>query len=162
MVPRRARALVQARQLRRRHARGVDRVRAWPNRFGKKTDALVEFVDIYPTLAELCGLSGPAGVEGASFAPLLDAPQRTWKKAVFSQYPRNIPGVGPCMSYSIRTHRYRLVEWAVPAKSFVEYELYDHQTDPRENVNLAKRPEHTGTVRELAARLREGWQAVQP
>ena len=56
---------------------------------GKHTDALVEFVDIYPTLAELCGLPLPQHLEGASFVPVLRrSVDRPWKTAAFSQYPR--------------------------------------------------------------------------
>jgi len=55
---------------------------------GEKTRALVEFVAIYPSLTKLCGLPKPEGVEGSSFAPLLADPQRTWKTAAFSQYPK--------------------------------------------------------------------------
>lgn len=54
---------------------------------GRKSPALVEFVDVYPTLCELAGLPIPASLEGTSFAPLLNAPARSWKKAAFSQFP---------------------------------------------------------------------------
>lgn len=54
---------------------------------GKTTDALVELVDMYPTLCELAGIDIPSHVEGHSFKPLLAKPDRGWKKAAFSQYP---------------------------------------------------------------------------
>ncbi|APZ90524.1 Arylsulfatase [Fuerstiella marisgermanici] len=54
---------------------------------GEKTDALVELVDIFPTLCELAKVPSPKHLEGHSFAPLLDDPNRSWKKAAFSQYP---------------------------------------------------------------------------
>lgn len=125
---------------------------------GKKSAALVEFVDMYPSLADLCGLPVPAAAEGTSFAPLLETPGRPWKKAAFSQYHR-----GGYKGYSIRTGRWRLVEWTKP-KGGAEpvYELYDEQADPQENVNLAGRPEHAATVKELAAMLKAGWKAARP
>ncbi|MGY6647777.1 sulfatase [Wenyingzhuangia sp. IMCC45574] len=54
---------------------------------GSKTDALVELVDMYPTLTELAGLPMPNHLEGQSFVPLLSAPKQQWKKAAFSQFP---------------------------------------------------------------------------
>lgn len=129
---------------------------------GRPSAALVEFVDVYPTLVDLCGLPRPDGLEGTSFRPLLDDPDRPWKKAAFSQYPRQIPGQGRGMGYAVRTDRYRLVEWSVPGKDFREYELYDHHADPREGVNLARRPEHAARVQELSELLRAGWRAALP
>jgi len=54
---------------------------------GKSSKALVELVDMYPTLCELAGLPRPNHLEGHSFAPLLDNPARPWKEAAFSQFP---------------------------------------------------------------------------
>lgn len=54
---------------------------------GQRTDALVELVDLFPTLCELSGVPVPSAVEGLSFVPLLEKPQRKWKSAAFSQYP---------------------------------------------------------------------------
>ncbi|MBK1875965.1 sulfatase [Pelagicoccus mobilis] len=54
---------------------------------GKTTDALVELVDMYPTLCDLVGVDIPEHVEGHSFKPLLEDPDRSWKTAAFSQYP---------------------------------------------------------------------------
>lgn len=129
---------------------------------GKKAGGLVEFVDLYPTLAESCGLAPPPGLEGVSFRKLLDEPEREWKKAAFSQYPRQVPGVGRVMGYSVRTSRYRLVEWSNPDRNFREYELYDHRNDPNENVNVAKLPEYAAAVEELSALIKNGWKAALP
>jgi len=129
---------------------------------GKKSDALVEFVDIYPTLVELCGLPKPEGLEGYSFKPLLDDPQRRWKTAAFSQFPRQIPGEGHGMGHSMRTERFRLTEWKVAGKDFCGYELYDYQTDPQGNDNLANKLAFAETVKELASQLHAGWPAALP
>jgi arylsulfatase A-like enzyme len=126
---------------------------------GARTDALVEFVDIYPTLAELAGLPLPAHLEGASFKPVLDDPKRPWKPAAFNQYPR-----GKLMGYSMRTDRHRFTMW-VDAKDHARVdavELYDHQADPQENENIAARADMAGTVAKLTAQLRAGWKAALP
>ena len=132
---------------------------------GAKTDALVEFVDVYPTLAAVCGLPVPAGVEGHSFAPLLDDPKRAWKPAAFSQYPRGggKGGVEPVMGYAVRTDRHRLVEWRPrTGGAVVARELYDHAADPNEDVNVADRAESAPVVERLGKLLAGGWRANGP
>lgn len=124
---------------------------------GAKTDALAEFVDIYPTLTELCGLPMPEGLEGTSLVPVMDMPARPWKKAAFSQYPR-----GKVMGYSMRTAQYRYTEWLEPNKPPVGVELYDHKEDPDENINLADRPEHNELIVELSKLLHAGWRETLP
>lgn len=130
---------------------------------GKKTNALVEFVDIYPTLAEVCGLSLPAHLEGHSFAPLLDDPGKPWKPAAFSQYPRGGKDTGPLTGYAIRTDTHRLVEWRKrDGSGVVAYELYDHRADPNEDTNVADRPENKELVKKLAGQLAAGWKGNAP
>ncbi len=126
---------------------------------GAKTDALTEFVDIYPTLCELCGLAAPKGLEGTSVVPLMADPKRAWKTAAFSQYPRGI-----VMGYSMRTQRYRFTEWVRRRGNRTRrgVELYDHKADPKENVNIANRPEHRELVGKLSKQLRAGWRAALP
>lgn len=135
---------------------------------GAKTEALVEFVDLYPTLADVCGLAAPEGVEGISLKPLLRNPNRSWKRAVFSQYPRprqghRHKGHGDIMGYAVRTKRYRYVEWREwDSKMIVARELYDHETDPHEMQNLADHPEKQKSQRQLAETLSQGWKSALP
>lgn len=121
---------------------------------GCKTKALSEFVDIYPTLAELAGLPIPEALEGTSLAPLLDDPNRPGKEAALSQYPR-----AKAMGYSMRTDRYRYTVWRSrdTAKRILAEELYDHESDPHENVNLAALPEHAALVKRLRAEFEQHW-----
>lgn len=130
---------------------------------GKKTDSLVEFVDIYPTLAEVCGLPKPEGVEGHSFAALLNDPSRSGKAAAFSQYPRG-GGVakGPLMGYAVRSDRYRYVEWRKKDGSVDAVELYDLQNDPGELTNVANTRENQEIVTKHAAMLKSGWRGNAP
>ena len=124
---------------------------------GAKSAALCEFVDIYPTLCELCDLPLPGGLEGTSLVPLLARPDRAWKSAAFSQYPRR----GGIMGYSMRTKDARYAEWR-KGDEVVGRELYDYTADPEGNVNLAGRPESAARVAELSKRLAAGWKAARP
>ena len=127
---------------------------------GAVADGLVEFVDIYPTLAELAHLPLPTHLEGSSFKPLLTDPKRAWKPAAFSQYPRG----KKLMGYSMRTGRYRLTVWVgrQDHSKVDAVELYDHQTDTRENVNIAVMPKNAELVKSLTEQWRRGWQGARP
>lgn len=127
---------------------------------GQHTSALVEFVDVYPTLAELFGLTPPAESEGASFAPLLAKPGQPWKQAAFSQYLR--PGKAKFMGRSIRTDRWRYTEWTDEKGGSAGVELYDEQVDPKEDTNLAPQAANNAVVTELAQKLHDGWRAALP
>lgn len=127
---------------------------------GQRTRALVEFVDMYPTLTELAGLPLPAHLEGSSFVPLLIDPAKAWKTAAFSQYLR--PGKDAVMGRTIRTDRWRYTEWVSNEKEIMGVELYDEQADPQENVNVAAVAANEAVVKEMAQRLRDGWRAARP
>lgn len=133
---------------------------------GKHTKALVESVDIYPTLCELCGLDLPAQpMEGTSFVPLLEKPDREWKTAVFSQYPRGYWNKidSTVMGYAMRTKHYRYVEWQnFKTGLILERELYDHETDAGENINVIANPRYAAAITELEQMMKRGWKGARP
>lgn len=102
---------------------------------GQTVPGLVELIDVYPTLMELCGLPVSPELEGKSVVPLLSKPNLPWKKAVYVVVERRNPLV---LGHSVHTERFRYTEWDTNAKGGVE--LYDHQTDPYEYKNLALLP----------------------
>jgi iduronate 2-sulfatase len=104
---------------------------------GSSTNQPAESVDLFPTLAELCGLpaaKGPQPIDGISLVPVLKDPQARVRDHAYHAYPRRKLG------RAIRTERYRLVEWRGmdEAVEKAEYELYDYQSDPLEKKNVAK------------------------
>jgi iduronate 2-sulfatase len=109
----------------------------------------VELVDIYPTLADLCGLTPPSNLEGKSLRPLLENPGATWIKPAITQVVHPSHGK-QIMGYSVRTDRWRYSEWDGGAAGA---ELYDEQADPHEYKNLAKDPTYAAQVAELKALL---------
>lgn len=121
---------------------------------GKGSRALVEFVDIYPTLAQLGGLAAPPHLEGQSLAPLLDNPSRAWKSAAFTQMHE---AAGNIVGRAVRTDRYRYIRWTGEHPG---EELYDHRNDPREFTNLAAKPEAAPVVERHRRVLEAGWRAA--
>lgn len=106
---------------------------------GAATRAVVELLDLYPTLVDLCGLPPPAGLEGRSLRPLLDNPQAPWPHAAYTCTIHQ--GV---IGRSVRTDRWRYTEWG----DALAAELYDHDTDAGEYRNRVAEPALAG---ELAA-----------
>ena len=131
----------------------VPLVVAAPGHKGDRTCfRLVELVDIYPTLAELCGLAPPANLDGRSLVPLLDDPEQPWKNAAFTQVTRG-QRENQFQGRSIRTERFRYTEWDGGRRGV---ELYDHQLDQGEFRNLANDPEFADDILPLRALLRQG------
>lgn len=106
---------------------------------GMKSEAVVNLVDMYPTLIELCGLPANPVNEGRSFAPVLKDPTLAWNRPTLTTYN--------CGNHSVTDGRYRFTYYG--SKGGAE-ELYDHATDPLEHRNLVAQPE----FKELIERLR--------
>lgn len=127
---------------------------------GQVASGFVELVDLYPTLLDLAGLPQPAhALDGASFMPLIEDPDRKWKSAAFSEHKgRGYHG------RTLHEKRYRYTEWTPLKDKEGETlrELYDLEKDPFEYDNLAAAPGHESLVAELFQRLKAGWQGVQP
>ena len=113
------------------------------------TSGLVELVDIFPTLAELCGVTPPANLQGRSLVPMLRDPKAPGKDRAYTVVKR-----GEDLGVAVRFDRYRYTEWVTPDRN----ELYDLAADPRERTNLALRPDYAATVsraRQVLSRARE-------
>jgi arylsulfatase A-like enzyme len=113
---------------------------------GESCPRTVELVDLYPTLADLCGLKPPKWLEGKSLRPLLKDPEAKWKAPAFTQVQRK----GGVMGRSIRTEQWRYTEWAGGNRG---RELYDQNADPHEYQNLAGDPKYAKTVAALSIQL---------
>jgi iduronate 2-sulfatase len=114
----------------------------------------VGLVDLYPTLAELCGVKTPENLQGQSLVPMLKNPSATGRGWAVTQVSRggNKRQGGRFFGYSLRTPRWRYTEWAQGKQG---RELYDHDVDPRELRNLAADPAHADTIARLSKQLRE-------
>ena len=132
---------------------------------GQASNAVTELIDIYPTLCEMAGILSPEYLQGESLVPLLSDPRKDWDRAAFSQYLLGRLGSPEHrkqerMGYAVRTDRYRYVEWYEwdklkdkPGK-FLARELFDHQNDPNESVNIAGKNANKKLANELAKQLR--------
>lgn len=124
----------------------------------QRTDAIVELLDLYPTLADLCGLSAPTDLEGVSLRPSLRDASATVKLGALTQHTRpaypNDEDPLQAIGYSLRTARHRYTEWRdVEDQRVIARELYDHAQDPQETVNLADDTKQTATITALANQL---------
>jgi arylsulfatase A-like enzyme len=100
----------------------------------------VSFMDIYPTLVDLCGLGPNDRLEGTSLRPLLADPNAAWDRPALTTHGRN--------NHSLRSERWRYIRYADGSE-----ELYDHQADEMEWTNLAGDPKYDGVKKDLARHL---------
>ncbi len=111
---------------------------------GQVCRAPVEFVDIYPTIAELCGQKPPHALAGKSLRPVLEDATRGHKEAAFTLVTRGPKNFGQ----SVRTARWRCTRWSDGAM-----ELYDHDADPQETHDVSSEAGHAAILSEMKARL---------
>jgi arylsulfatase A-like enzyme len=107
---------------------------------GTRIDKPVSLLDIYPTLADLCGLPPREGLSGDSLVPLMDDPDVEWQRPAITTHGR--------LNHAIRSDRWRYIRYADGSE-----ELYDHNHDPMEYTNLAGRTEYKSVKQELSAWL---------
>ena len=119
----------------------VPLVIAVPNGKGSSSKAVVELLDLYPTLAELCGLPKPGNISGDSIATLVKKPNDRWEKPAYSitQYRQSI-------GKSVRTARWHYVEWDEGKSGAM---LFATEDDPHELKNLSDDPKYAKTVAEM-------------
>lgn len=144
---------------------------AAPEIKASRVAAPVSHVDLFPTLTELCGIQGPANLQGQSLVPMLNDPTHSGRGWALTQVMRgggrfaaavttNVGAQGKrFFGYSLRTPRWRYTEWDEGQQG---QELYDHDTDPKELNNLAKRPDQAMFVAELSQQLRTAVQSTFP
>ncbi|MDA1230804.1 MAG: sulfatase [Planctomycetota bacterium] len=135
---------------------------------GRIAEFPVSQVDLFPTLAELCGVKTPGNLQGQSLVPMLKDPSHVGRGWALTQVTRggqrrnakNGEEVnGRFFGYSLRTPRWRYTEWDAGDAG---RELYDHNNDPRELTNLAENDHHRGTVEELSTSLKDAVASTLP
>ncbi|MGE3809663.1 MAG: sulfatase-like hydrolase/transferase, partial [Gemmataceae bacterium] len=121
---------------------------------GRACPRIVELLDVYPTLVELCGLPAVNGLQGASLVPLLRNPDAEWQRPAFTQVIHD-----EVVGRSVRTPRWRYTEWDGGRQGV---ELYDHDADSHEYVNVANDPQWASVRNELHGLLPADKETPQP
>ncbi len=121
---------------------------------GSSSDSVVEFVDLYPTLADLCELKAPHALSGQSLRPLIENRTTIEKPAYTQVRRRNID-----MGYSVRFGDWRFTQWGKDGEG--GYELYNTVKDRIGYYNLVENPEYASIRKELSALLRKGYPALE-
>jgi len=128
---------------------------------GKVSQEIVEFVDILPTLIDLCGLRKPEHLEGVSLKPLLENVKTSWKSAAFL--------TDQDLGEVVRTKKYSYMEFGGRTQSRLTWvadgykgALFDLEKDPNETINLIDDPAYAKVKEELANLLHQGWKVALP
>lgn len=121
-------------------------VRAPGKKKNIKSNALIEYVDVYPSLCELAGLSKPYHLQGKSFVPLMENPDLEWKDAVYCRWIRG---------ETIVTQNHTYTEWYNDnSGEMTARMLYDLRDDREETVNISEKVENQEIVKKLSEKLK--------
>jgi uncharacterized sulfatase len=115
---------------------------------GRASRRVVQYLDLYPTLLELCGLPAAKWTEGASLSPLLSDPDAAWNRAAYTFQVRDW-----YLGRSVRNERWRYTEWDDGRRGAA---LFDHDHDPSEMRNLAQSTAHASVVEQMRTLLGKG------
>ena len=118
---------------------------------GQKSSSFASLLDLYPTLCEMAGLPIPAHVEGKSLVPILENPENQVQPVIFTRWKRG---------ESIRTDTHLYTRYFSPEGNPVSQMLYDHITDPEENVNVVNLPGNRELVNQLQQQLAQHVESV--
>jgi iduronate 2-sulfatase len=133
----------------------VPMIIAGPGFEAGRTRKIAELVDLYPTICDMAGVAKPDHLQGESLIQTLKEPEESNDSIALSQYTRfGTKYTGR----ALRTDRYRFVVWdAKKSGETIHRELYDHDSDPDETVNLASKEKHQELVLTLESQLREAF-----
>ena len=123
---------------------GVPLIISVPGKKPAVCDSLVELIDLYPTISNLCGLGAPANVQGKDITKMFDDPNYKVRDAAFCVAPMR-------KGFLLREDRYAYIQYEENASGGIE--LFDTQTDPKQYTNLAANPEHKPIVARFKARM---------
>jgi arylsulfatase A-like enzyme len=121
---------------------------------GRASGRVVESLDFYPTLVDLCGLPSPKDLEGRSLAPLLQNPKTEWNRPAFTVWSENgktLQGVG------VRNERWRYTGFMDGTAM-----LFDEDKDPQELKNVVDDPENAAVRAELSKLVKAYWASFKP
>jgi uncharacterized sulfatase len=122
---------------------------------GAETGSVVEFLDLYPTLVDLCNLESPHKLRGKSLRPIVEDPSVSWQRPAYTQVVRDTVGMG----YSVRYGDWRLTQWGQNGSGGLE--LYNVIKDKEGYYNYANDPEYSATLNRLFGFLKKGYPSIK-
>jgi len=123
---------------------GIPLIICVPGKKATVCHSLVELIDLYPTISNLCGLGVPSNVQGKDISKMFDDPNHEVRDAAFCVAPMR-------KGFLLRKDRYAYIQYGEDASDGIE--LFDTQTDPKQYTNLATSPEHRPIIARFKAKM---------